>query len=187
MWKRFNSKVESVCIADQKDTFITNKVSEANLKYGGIPGDRHFGMTKPAGVRELMYNRGTEIYNRRQVTVVSVEECALIAERMGIDQVLPEWLGANIALKGFGNLTSLTPGSRIIFPSGAGILCEGENLPCVKPGKVILENYLDKQNLSTGFVKSSLGLRGIFGIVECPGEIVAGDNVKVVAYNHQVF
>lgn len=184
MWKRFNSKVESLCIADEPDSFITNKVLQANLEYGGIPGDRHFGITKSAGVRELMYERGTEIYNRRQVSIVSVEECAIIAEKLGIEKVLPEWLGANIALKGFDNLTSLTPGSRIIFPSGAGILCEGENLPCVKAGKAIQENYRDKQNISMSFVKPSLGLRGIVGIVECPGKIIAGDDIEVVVYNH---
>lgn len=176
MWKRFSAEVNSIFIANQP-------VAEADLEYGGIPGDMHFGLTKAAGVRELMYDRGTEIFNRRQISIVSVEECAIIAAKLGIDRVLPEWLGANIALKGFENLTRLTAGSRIIFPSGAGILCEGENLPCIKPGKAIQENHLEKTKLSTRFVKSSLGLRGIVGIVECAGKIGAGVEAEVVVYN----
>lgn len=183
MWKHYSTVAESILIANQPDTFVTKKVSEADLEYGGIPGDLHFGLTKLAGARELMYTRGTEIFNRRQVSIVSVEECAIIAEKLGVEQVLPEWLGANIVLEGFQDLTSLTPGSRIIFPSGAGILCEGENLPCVAPGKEIQGNYPDQPKLSTQFVKSSLGLRGIVGIVESPGEIVAGDKVEIVEYN----
>lgn len=182
MGKYHVAAVESILIADQGDTFITNKIAEVDVEYGGIKGDLHFGLTKLAGAREPMYPQGTEIFNRRQISIVSVEECAIIAGKLGVDNILPEWLGANIVLKGFPNLTELSMGSRIIFPSGAGILCEGENLPCIHPGKVIQKQYPEKPGLSAGFVKSALGLRGIVGIVECPGEIVAGDMVKVLAH-----
>ncbi|ASK60777.1 MOSC domain-containing protein [Virgibacillus phasianinus] len=184
MWKRYSTVVTSILVADRQDSFVTRKISETNLEYGGVPGDLHFGLTKLAGTRELMYERGSEIFNRRQVSIVSVEECAIIAEKLGVHQVLPEWLGANIVLEGFEGLTGLTPGSRIIFPSGAGILCEGENLPCLGPGKVLQENYPNERKLSTRFIKSSLGLRGIVGIVEQPGKISAGDKAEIVAYSH---
>ena len=58
-----------------------------------------------------MYLRGTEILNRRQITIVSVEELDRIAEELGVESVLPEWLGANILVKGFPELTKLTMGS----------------------------------------------------------------------------
>src|SRR5690625_1633503 len=174
MRKHYEVEIASIGIANQSNTFVTNKAEEADLEYGGIPGDLHFGLTKFAGVRESMYERGTEIFNRRQISIVSVEECALIAKKLEVEQILPEWLGANIAIKGFGDLTKLPPGSRIVFPSGAGILCEGENLPCTQPGEVIQNKYPGISGLTTRFVKASLGQRGIVGIVEAPGKIVSG-------------
>ncbi|MBT2214933.1 MOSC domain-containing protein [Virgibacillus dakarensis] len=183
MWKDHEVQVDSILIANQSDTFVTNKVLEANLEYGGIPGDLHFGLTKLAGARETMYKRGTEIFNRRQISIVSAEECDLVAEKLGVERILPEWLGANIVLRGFQDLTRLTPGSRIVFPSGAGILCEGENLPCTQPGMVIQEQYPDKPKMAARFVKLALGCRGIVGIVERPGKIFTGNKAKVVVYN----
>lgn len=95
---------------------------EISIDYGGIPGDLHFGLTKTAGAREPMYKKGTEIFNRRQISIVSVEECLAIAERLNIPAVLPEWLGANIALSGLPQLTHVREGSRLIFPSGAAFV-----------------------------------------------------------------
>lgn len=183
MSKHHESEIYSIYIANQDDTFVTDKTEEADLEYGGIPGDLHFGLTKFAGSRESMYKRGTEIFNRRQISIVSVEECSLIAEKLEVEQILPEWLGANIAIKGFGNLTKLTPGSRIVFPSGAGILCEGENLPCTQPGEVIQNKYPNISGLTTRFVQASLGQRGIVGIVESPGRIVSGSTAKLIVNN----
>jgi len=183
MSKHHEIEISAIFIANQDDTFVTNKTEEAVLEYGGIPGDLHFGLTKLAGARESMYKRGTEIFNRRQISIVSVEECALIAEKLEVEQILPEWLGANIAIKGFSNLTKLSPGSRIIFPSGAGILCEGENLPCTQPGEVIQNKYPDIPGLTTRFVKVSLGQRGIVGIVERPGRISSEDTGKIIVNN----
>jgi hypothetical protein len=56
-------------------------------------------------------------------SIVSEEECAMIAEELGVEKVLPEWLGANLFLKGFPELTTLPMGSRILFPSQAGLIC----------------------------------------------------------------
>lgn len=183
MWKEYEAAVQAVLVARRRDTFVTSRVAEAELDYGGIPGDLHFGLTKRAGARERMYPRGTEIFNRRQITVVSVEECAAIAEKLGVETVLPEWLGANVAVKGFPNLTRLREGSRIVFPSGAGLLCEGENQPCIHPGKVIQGHYPDTPGLANRFVRLAMGLRGIVCIVERPGKIAPGETVKIVAYH----
>jgi hypothetical protein len=183
MWKRSEATVEGVLIGNTPGTFVTNSVREIELDYGGIPGDLHFGLTKRAGSRESMYPRGTEIFNCRQITIVSVEECALIADRLAVEDVHPSWLGANIVLKGFPGLTQLPPGSRILFPSGAGLLCAGENLPCTQPGEVIQSMYPDKEKLTTRFARAAYGLRGIICIVERPGTVRIGDKARIVAYN----
>jgi hypothetical protein len=172
--------VNAILIADHPETFVTRRIPEVNLEFGGIPGDRHFGMTFPADSRQPMYPRGTEILNRRQITLLSVEECKIIAEQLGIEAVLPEWLGANILLSGFPDLTHLTIGSRILFPSGAGLICMGENQPCVLPGEVIQKQYEHHLHLNKKFVRVASKRRGIVCAVERTGRILQGDKVRIL-------
>jgi hypothetical protein len=37
--------IEAILIADQSETFVTRRVEQVELKFGGISGDRHFGIT----------------------------------------------------------------------------------------------------------------------------------------------
>ncbi|SDC92571.1 hypothetical protein SAMN04488112_12219 [Melghirimyces thermohalophilus] len=180
MRKKHPVRIEGVYIADRRDSFVTRPVESAELQYGGIPGDLHFGLTKQAGSREPMYLWGTEIFNRRQISVVSMEECARIAENLGVKQILPSWLGANLAISGYPKLTLLPPGSRIIFPDGSGLLCEGENLPCIQPGEIIQKQFPDQPRLPSRFVKAAFGLRGIVCVVERPGKMKKGDQADLV-------
>lgn len=182
MWERRKATAENVYIADTP-SFVTEKKEEISIDYGGIPGDLHFGLTKTAGAREPMYKKGTEIFNRRQISIVSVEECLAIAERLNIPAVLPEWLGANIALSGLPQLTHVREGSRLVFPSGAALLCEGENEPCIQPGEVIQKQFPDKPKLASRFVRHAMGRRGIVCVVERPGVIAQGDQVDVWSYS----
>lgn len=71
------AKAEGVYIADT-ESFVTKQMDKLDFDYGGIPGDLHFGLTK-SGAREPMFSRGTEIFNRRQISIVSIEECDEIA------------------------------------------------------------------------------------------------------------
>lgn len=99
---------------------------------------------------------------------------------------MPEWLGANVAVSGMPDLTSLKEGSRIIFPSGAALLCEGENDPCIQPGEVIQSYYPDQPKLASAFVRHALGIRGIVCIVERPGAVYTGDEIEVHSYQRKV-
>jgi len=174
------AKINAVLIADDPKTFVTRRISEANLEFGGIRGDRHFGLTSKADSRQPMYPRGTEILNRRQITIVSVEELNRIAEELGVESVRPEWLGANVLVKGFPELTKLTMGSRIIFPCGAGLICMGENQPCTLPGDEIQKHYEDHEKLSVRFVRAGYKRRGIVCAVERPGIIHENDEVQIL-------
>jgi hypothetical protein len=177
------ANINAILIADNPKTFVTRRISEANLEFGGIRGDRHFGITSKADSRQPMYLRGTEILNRRQITIVSVEELDRIAEELGVESVLPEWLGANVLVKGFPELTKLTMGSRILFPSGAGLICMGENQPCTLPGDEIQKHYEDHEKLSFRFVRAGYKRRGIVCAVERPGIIHENDEVQVLVNN----
>jgi hypothetical protein len=178
--KKAAAKVNAILIADQPETFVTRRITNVDLEFGGMRGDRHFGITAPADSRQPMYPRGTEIFNRRQITIVSEEECAQIAEGLGVDYILPEWLGANLLLNGYPELTKLTMGSRILFPNGTGLICMGENQPCTFPGEKIQKHYETHPNLDQKFVKAAYKRRGIVCAVERPGQIREGDELEIL-------
>ncbi|RAL22728.1 MOSC domain-containing protein [Thermoflavimicrobium daqui] len=167
-------------IADQTESFVTRRLEEADLTYGGIPGDRHFGITARADTRQPMYPKDTEIFNRRQISILSVEELDVIAKELGVKAILPEWLGANLLISGLSNLTQLTMGSRLLFPSGAGLVCMGENRPCRFPGEVIQKNLPMVPELEKKFVRAAYKKRGIVCLVERPGTIKPGDQIKIL-------
>ncbi|MCD1259353.1 MOSC domain-containing protein [Paenibacillus athensensis] len=160
-------------------SFVTARQPHIAVELAGIPGDRHYGLLRPADSRQTIYRRGTLIANRRQISVVSAEECALIAARLGIPHVLPEWLGANLALSGLADLTQLPRGARLLFPDGTGLVCEGDNPPCIGPGRVV-EAQSGVPGLSQRFVRAAGGRRGIVCSVEREGVIAEGDLVSIV-------
>lgn len=182
--KKVQASIQSLLIADLPETFVARRIPEAALEFGGIRGDRHFGITSKADSRQPMYPKGTEILNRRQITIVSKEDLAHIAIELEIEKVLPEWLGANLLVEGYPELTKLTQGSRILFPSGAGLICMGENMPCTLPGEEIQKHYKDHQKLATRFVKAGYQRRGIVCAVEKPGIIHETDEVQILVNDY---
>jgi len=158
---------------------ISEARNEIEAVIEGLVGDRHFGITKPSGVRERIYRRGTTIRNNRQFSATSAEELGTIAKALGLEELRPEWLGANLSLQGLPDLTHLPPLSRLVFPSGAVLLVYGENLPCKLPGEVIQHLYPEIPGLEPHFVKEAFGKRGVVGWIEVPGVIKLGDPVSV--------
>ena len=76
---------------------------------------------------------------------------------------MPEWLGANIAFSGLEALTAVPAGSKIWLPNGAILSVEGENEPCVLPGKEIARHFSSVE--AKDFCKAAKGLRGLVGVV----------------------
>ncbi|OXM82445.1 MOSC domain-containing protein [Paenibacillus rigui] len=176
--KKFEAQVLAVLAAREHGSFITQREEQLNIELAGIPGDRHYGLLRPADSRQKWYPRGTMIANRRQISIVSAEECARIASSLGVERILPEWLGANILLSGYEPLTLLPQGARLLFPGGVGLICEGENLPCRGPGKVIAD-ALGDERLEASFVKAAKQLRGIVCSVEREGMIMPNEPVTI--------
>ncbi|WP_046213849.1 MOSC domain-containing protein [Paenibacillus wulumuqiensis] len=171
--------VESVLIADTKGSFLTRQVPEIQIELAGIPGDRHYGLLRRADARQKIYKRGTMIANRRQISIVSYEECLEIAQRMGLPEIRPEWLGANLIIRGLEQLTLLPAGARLLFPDGTGLICEGENVPCRKPAKMI-ESLLEQPGLASKFMPAAKKRRGIVCSVEREGLIRQDDTIQIV-------
>ncbi|MDY7231927.1 MOSC domain-containing protein [Hyalangium sp. s54d21] len=168
-----------VLIGPEPKNLITRDMPEVKVSFEGFVGDRHAGLTRKADVRTPRFPRGALVRNTRQVSIVSTEELALIAEALGVPQVLAAWLGANLELAGVPRLTQLPPGTRLVFPEDATLVVEGENEPCRKVGRTVESHHPEQPGLANRFVKAAHERRGLVSWVERPGVIRPGDRVKV--------
>jgi len=158
--------------------FETVAVETLALGLAGIDGDRHAGHVRRSGGREPWYARGTPIRNDRQVTVVSVEELAEVAARLGVAVVEPAWIGANLVIEGVPRLSFLPRGSRIVLAGGAVVAVEDQNAPCRIAGRGIA-GHLGDAALELAFPREARGLRGVVASVERAGEVATGDTATV--------
>jgi MOSC domain-containing protein YiiM len=167
-------------LAAEPQDFQTNPVEALQLSLAGITGDRHAGATRPADARTPWHARGTPIANTRNLSFVSVEECAEVAALLGIPELDPALLGANLLLEGFPELSFLPPATRLQFPSGATIFVTEQNAPCIHPARKLAEAH-EQPRLAALFPKAAIGRRGLVGIVEREGMVLTGDAVRVIA------
>lgn len=163
------------------DDFQTRAVDRLDLSFEGIAGDFHSGTTRRSGGREPWYPRGTEIRNERQLTIVSPQELSVIARRMDLAEVKPEWIGANLLLDGVAQLSFLPAGTLLFFTGGVTLKVDTQNRPCRIAGRSIAENagMADLQAGALLFPKVARRLRGLTAWVEKPGRIEAGEAVSV--------
>lgn len=163
------------------DLEMPTPVNSIKLEFAGIPGDRHFGSTMLTGAREKhAFERGTEISNYRQISVVDRAELAKVAANLGIDELAAGIIADNICTQGLPDLTALPLMSRLVFPSGASIMTGGANAPCTIAGAMVESVY---GTAPQRFPKAAMHLRGITGWVERPGVINTGDAITVVTLN----
>jgi hypothetical protein len=172
--------VTGLGLADTPDSFVTRSVSTLQLVWGGLEGDRHFGLTMKAGVRQKHHPAGAELRNSRQLSILSEEELAQIAAELELPRLGFQWLGGNLCLSGCEALTQLPPSTRLLFPSGACLVVDSENLPCKGPGRIVQSHFAEPPDLAARFVKAALHLRGVVAWVERPGAIEEGNVVELL-------
>jgi len=152
-------------------------VERLELGFDGIAGGRHEGALRLSCSRVLdLYPRGTEIRNVRQLTVLSESEIARIASAMGVSDLDPALLGASMVLRGIPDFTHVPPSSRLQGPSGATLVVDMENLPCVLPGREIEDEMPGR---GRAFKPAAQGRRGVTAWVERPGTIALGDRLRL--------
>lgn len=163
------------------DHFETRPVEKLQLGFDGIEGDFHAGATRRSGGREPWYPRGTEMRNERQLSLVAADELAIVAERMGLKEIKPEWIGANLLVEGVPHLSMLPAGSVLFFKGGVTVKVDAQNGPCRISGRSIAENA-GMADLDAGallFPKAAKRLRGLVAWVEKPGTIRSGEEISV--------
>ncbi len=172
------AEIVSVLTTAAEEHFRTQVVPALAVDLRGIPGDRHYGFTRPSGARERWYEAGMEMRSGRQLSIVSLEELAEIARRMELPRIEPGWIGANIVVSGIPDFTSLPWGARLFCGDGAVLVNEGDNAPCRFAGAEIARHFPDRERLDILFPKAAICLRGIVASVERAGAIAPGP-VKV--------
>jgi hypothetical protein len=161
------------------DGFVTRPVQRLELTRDGIAGDRHWGPTRLSGPREPWHPRGTVIRNDRQVSILAEDELAAIAEALALPHLPAEWIGGNLVLAGLAGLSRLSPGTRLMAPSGATLFVTGYNKPCAKSGAAIA-GFSGRPEHRFGFVRAGRDLRGLVAYVERDGAIAVGEDLKVL-------
>jgi MOSC domain-containing protein YiiM len=152
-------------------------VDVLDLDWGGPVGDRHHGETMLSNTRQsAVFAKGTVIRNHRQVSIVSVEELALVADAMGVPELAPGLIADNVCTEGIPDLTGLPRMTRLVFDGGVVLMLGGENLPCTIAGTLVEAVH---GTPPSAFPKAAMGRRGVTGWVEHPGTIRAGEGITV--------
>jgi len=182
--QELTAKLVTVHAGDNED-LSKEAHKSVEVEADGFVGDKHRGFTRVAASWDPEPT-GTIRRNERQWSGVSLEEIAIIQQRMDLKEPLAaSTLGANICLEGIPNFSQLAKGSKLIFPSGAVLIVEEENPPCADMGDEIEHAYTTNSGDSVAgkmFPKHALHLRGVVGFVDIPGVINAGDDVIVQVY-----
>jgi hypothetical protein len=171
--------VRAVLVGRDPHSLVSTPQPQVNVTFEGFDDDRHRGFTLHSDGRTPFYPRGTVIRNERQVSLVSAEELAQIADALHLPEVRPEWLGANLLVEGIPSFTLVPCRARLFFSSGAVLVMTGENLPCSNPGKVLQTQFPQVAGLAAAFPRAALHKRGLVAVVDRPGSIQAGDEVHV--------
>ena len=147
------------------------------LTWDGVAADRHAGINRPSCARlTKQYPRGTDIRNVRQLSIVSTEELAKIAEAMGLKQIDPEWLGATMVVEGIPNFSHIPPSSRLQLADGGMLVVDMENRPCGLPAREIEREH---QGFGQRFAAAARGKRGVTAWVERPGHLRLGEDLQL--------
>jgi MOSC domain-containing protein YiiM len=182
--KQITAKVVSVHSGSNDDLSKQQQPSIA-LELDGIVGDRHRSYSRQTWDGDKQA-KGTVRRNERQWSAVSVEELIDIQRSMDLKGALSaESLGANLCIEGIPELSRLPKGTLLKFPSGAELIVEEYNPPCKEMGEKLaaMHETVSGEPLSTtAFSKAAKLTRGIVGVVEVTGTIMAGDDVVVTLY-----
>jgi hypothetical protein len=164
-------------VADRAAGLPSAPVERITARFSGPEGEAHGGLTRPSCSRVLgQYPRGTEIRNTRQFSILSAEELAEIAERMGIALLDPALVGASMVVEGIADFTHLPPSSRLQGEGGATLVVDMENRPCQLPAPFIEAAH---PKHGAAFKSAAQGRRGVTAWVEREGAFHLGEAVTL--------
>jgi len=172
-------------VPDRKAGLTARARDAVMARFEGPEGEAHGGLTRPSCSRVMaLYPRNTPIRNVRQFSILSAEELAGIARRMGVDALDPALVGATMVVQGIPDLSHLPPSSRLQGQSGATLVVDMQNRACVLPAKPI-EAALP--GFGKAFKTAAAGRRGVTAWVEREGLLCLGDKVCLYVPDQRVW
>jgi hypothetical protein len=164
-------------VTDRAASLRSAPLAEVFASFAGVEGEEHAGLTRPSCSRvSAQHPRGTTIRNVRQFSVVSAEDLAAVAAKMGVPAVEPAWIGASLVIAGIPDFTHVPPSSRLQGPDGVTLVVDMENRPCHLPAKVIDE---DAPGHGKAFRAAAAGRRGVTAWVEREGWLRLGEVLRL--------
>lgn len=174
-----------VVTSEDRKALIAEAREAMDLTFAGIAGSVHGGVTRASCSRvTAQHPRGTPIGNERQVSILSVEELAQIAARMGLETLDPARLGASIVIEGMPDLSHLPPSSRLQAPSGATLVVDMQNRPCILPARSIDTVH---PGFGKAFKTAANGRRGVTAWVQREGRVALGDTLTLHVPDQRVW
>jgi len=163
---------------DDRAAGLGNRAVEAlSLRFAGPKGESRSGLTRASCSRVVtQYPKGSEIKNTRQLCLMSAEELADIAAKMGVEALAPALLSVSVLVSGIPDFTHLPPASRLVSAGGTSICIDMENRPCHLPAKGIEAAMPGKGGL---FKTAAKGRRGVTGWVEREGVLRIGAELRL--------
>lgn len=164
-------------VRDRKAQLEAEAVAELTASFAGPVGEDHGGLTRPSCSRVVaQYPKGTTIRNTRQFTILSVEELAATAAKMGLDRLDPALVGATMVIEGIPDLTHLPPSSRLQGEGGAVLVVDMENRSCQLPAKPIEARHA---GFGARYKSAASGRRGLTAWVEREGQFRLGEAIRL--------
>ena len=178
-------QVESVYLGADVGDLSKDPCASLQAELDGFVGDRHRSAQRECWEHDKQAE-GTVRRNERQWSAVSVEELRAIEQDMDLNAPLTaSSLGANLCFKGIPALSELPKGTILKFPSGAELMVEEYNPPCLDMGKKLAAMHTSRSGeplSETAFSQGAKFSRGLVGVIEVAGLISAGDAVSVEIY-----
>lgn len=162
---------------DDRRALMATPRDAVDLTFEGLAGSVHGGRIRPSCSRvTAQHPKGTPIVNERQISILSEEELAQIAARMGLDALDPARLGASIVLRGLPDLSLVPPSSRLQGPDSTTLVVDMQNRPCHLPARSIESIEPGKGKL---FKRAAEGRRGVTAWVQREGRLALGDVLRL--------
>ena len=172
-------------VTDRDAALESRAVQEVTALFSGPVEESHGGLTRPSDSRVLsQYKGGTPIRNTRQFSIVSAEDLAAIAAKMGLESLDAALVGATMVVQGIPDFTHIPPSSRLQNESGATLTVDMENRPCTLPAKPIEGVH---QGFGAKFKAAAKGRRGVTAWVEREGVFRVGDRLRLHVPDQRVW
>ena len=179
-------KVTEISLGHEDDEFCMQPTTALYAELEGFKGDRHFSIAREAWAGDDKQPEGTIRRNERQWSAMSVEEANAIAEQMDLKEPLTAAnLSVNMLIQGIPHFSLLPKGSIIKFPSGAELVVEEYNPPCIGMGEKLANSLSTNSGeplKPASFTRAAALTRGLVGVIDVAGKIQVGDEIIVTVY-----